>query len=269
MLASTPVSVPHVSTIVRPSGRLPARVYWTRRGLLLVLVLLLAWGLARCSSVDPSAESGSSAVGDTISAADAPGADAAVGSPLGLAGGAAADASTAAAGAGATAGTATPRPRDGRRSRSSAPPQRVRPVLGAPVGACDPAATTVIPSVGGEVIAGAGAQLQLRLSTVGAQACRLSLGNRLLVQVARDDEPVWRLADCPSALTADTVVLHPDWATVVDIAWSGRTSNATCSVETTAVRPGTYQLQASMLAGEPGTVDLEVAEARDPAGKGR
>jgi len=223
-----------MSTFVRRSRRLPARVYWVRRGLLLAVVLLLGWGLARYAGADPAPEA----------VAPDPARTAAV--------------RIAGAGEGATVSMSPARSSDRRPSRASDRPQRVRPVLGAPAGACDPAAVTVTPSVGGPVVAGTGVLLQLRLAVTAERACRAHLGNRLLVQVARDDEPVWTLTDCPSALATDTVVLHPGWMSVIDLAWSGRASNARCSVETVPARPGTYQLQAAMLGGEPAMVGLEV-----------
>lgn len=141
---------------------------------------------------------------------------------------------------------------------------RVQPVLAAPVGRCDPAATIARADVPEPVTSGGGATLQVRLSTTATQACTLVLTDRLLVQVAREDEAVWRLQDCPSALTTASVVLQPAWATVVDVAWSGRVSNARCGLETAAAAPGTYSLQAAILSGEPGTAELEVLAAERP-----
>lgn len=253
-----------MSTVVRPSGRLPARVYWVRRGLLLLLVLLLAWGLARCAANDPSAGAGRPGPADDSSPAD----DTA-GATADPARSARADGSVATAGIGASVSTSPLRSVDGRRSRTASRPQRVRPVLSAPVGRCDPAATTVTPSAGDPVVSGSGALLQLRLAVSGEQACTLPFGERLLVQVALEGESVWSLEDCPSAVSTESVVLRPGWASVVDVAWSGRGSSATCPVETAAVRPGTYQLQAAMLGGEPGTVDLEVVAPPESRPKGQ
>lgn len=212
-----------------------------RRGLLLAGVVLLVWALARCSAQEPSVRAAPGPVSDLGPA----------GQPR----------SAAAAATGAAMSTSPPA--IARAGRGSSRALHVRPVLSPPVGSCDPAATLVRPDAAEPVVAGTGALLQLRVTVVGDNACTLRLGERLLVQVSRDGEPDWRLSDCPSALSTDAVVLRPGWASVVDIAWSGRTSNATCSVETPPVRAGTYQLQAAMLGGEPGVVDLEVVPAED------
>lgn len=217
-------------------------MYWVRRGLLLAGVVLVVWVLARCNAQEPSVRAAPGP--DFVRAAAGP------------------SRSAAAAATGAAVST-TPPTAFPRASRGSSRAFRVRPVLSPPVGRCDPATTLVRPDAPDPVVAGTGALLQLRVAVSGDRACTLVLGEQLLAQVSRDGEPRWRLSDCPSALSEDSVVLRPGWATVVDIAWSGRTSNATCSVETTALRAGTYQLQAAMLGGEPGAVDLEVVRAED------
>jgi hypothetical protein len=134
----------------------------------------------------------------------------------------------------------------------------VRPVFAEPTGRCDPTATTATADVPEPVVSGTGAVLQVRLRTTAASACTLFLTDRLLVQVTRDDEAIWRLQDCPSALSTPSVVLQPAWSTVIDIAWSGRASNAKCGLGTPAADPGNYSLQAAILSGEPGTTDLRV-----------
>jgi hypothetical protein len=141
-------------------------------------------------------------------------------------------------------------------------------VFSAPVGPCDPAETTAIADAPESVVAGSSTVLQVRLRTTGDLACTLTLEGQLLVQVSQEDEALWRLSDCPSALATDTTVLHPGWATVVDVTWSGRASNASCALETADAVPGRYQVQAAMLSGEPGASELEVvAEAGSRSGR--
>jgi hypothetical protein len=173
-------------------------------------------------------------------------------------------AAASAAALGAVASTFSPEPSGVEASSSG-----VRPVLAAPVGRCEPSSTVARADAPKSVTSGEGATLQVRLSTTASEACTLALTDRLLVQVARDDEAVWRLADCPSALTTASVVLQPAWSTVIDIAWSGRISNARCGLETAAVAAGSYSLQAAILSGEPGTAELEVLAPERPERAGR
>lgn len=240
-----------MSTAARPSRRLPAQVYWVRRVMLLLLVLLLAFAVARFFGNDAGLESGPPPTGNTGN--------------TGNHGNNGKDGTAAGAGVGASVSAVAAPPLATPTSRRSSDLSRVRPELGSPAGACDPADITVVPSADGRVESGSGAPIQLRLTVIGEQACRLSLDDRLLVQVARDGAALWSLTDCPSALGVDTAVLHPGWATVVQLEWSGRTSNPTCALETPAVQPGTYQLQAALLQGEPATVRLDVAAAPDAA----
>jgi hypothetical protein len=228
-------------------------VYWRRRVTLVVmlgLVLAAVWQtrVNRGDSDDPPAMAQSDAGSD---AAGSGGAVPTMGRAL-----------AASAAVGAAASTSAPGMAGG---AASTPP--VRPVLAQPVGRCDPATTIARADAPETVTSGAGATLQVRLSTTATEACTLALTDRLLVQVARDDEAIWRLEDCPSALTTASVALHPAWSTVIDIAWSGRVSNARCGLETAVAAPGTYSLQAAILSGEPGSAELEVraAEQQRPA----
>lgn len=233
-------------------------MYWRRR---LTLVMMLALVLAAVwqTRVNRSESDGPPAAAQADSEAG----------PAGSAAEAAASTNARRLAASAAVGAAVSASSIPERVGGEASPPRVRPVLAEPVGRCDPSATIARADAPESVTSGAGATLQLRLSTTATEACTLTLTDRLLVQVARDDEAVWRLQDCPSALTAASVVLQPAWSTVVDIVWSGRVSNAKCGLETAAVAPGRYSLQAAVLSGEPGTAELEVIAAERPERRGR
>jgi hypothetical protein len=223
-------------------------VYWRRR-LTVVVVLALVLGAVWQTRVNRGGST-------DLSAASQPGA--AVSDRAEAAGLRGAGRFAAAAGVGATAGTS--QDVAGRTPGAAV----IRPVFATPVGRCEPTATSARADVQEPVVSGTGATLQVRLSTSATAACTLVLEDRLLVQVARDGEAIWRLRDCPSAVASDSVVLQPGWATVVDITWSGRTSNAKCGLDTPAAAPGTYALQAAILSGEPGTSQLDVLAAERP-----
>ncbi len=243
-----------VSARAGSRSRLPARVYWTRRLAVLAVVLAVVSTagslLSRWSS--PQGTDSVSAGTPAPLPADAAGAMAAAGTSVGGGGS-----------AGEAVGTLT-RTRSERRA--------AQPVLPPPSARCRADEVSVVPTVVGAAQAGAETALQLQVTSMSDTTCRLPLGERLLVQVSRDGEPAWRLADCPAALSTESVVLYPSWTSVVDVTWSGRTSNATCSVGTRAVRPGAYRLQAAMLGGEPDTTRFEVETADDasvPQRRGR
>lgn len=249
-----------MSTAARPTRRLPARVYWTRRLVLLAIVVLLGFVLTRWVTVRYVDSASTDAGAATAAAADGAAADDsgdATPAP------ARSDHAMSAAGIGATAGAVATSGPAVEPANGAGGAATTQPLFSAPVGPCDQAETTAFADAPESVVSGTGAVLQVRLRTTGDQACTLTLTGQLLVQVALEDEALWRLSDCPSALTTAATVLHPGWATVVDVTWSGRASNASCALETADAPPGRYQVQAALLSGEPGTSALEVVAEAD------
>lgn len=242
---------------MRPSRRLPARVYWTRRLVLLTFVVLLGfvlarWVTARYLDSPSTSEAGAADTAETDTSGTS---DAAATQPS-------SGSSMAAAGMGATAGAVATSGQAVQSAATADGAATTQPVFSAPVGSCDPAETAASADSPESIVAGTGAVLQVRLRTTGDEACTLMLEGQLLVQVGQDDEALWRLSDCPSAMATDAMVLHPGWASIVDVTWSGRASNASCALETADAAPGRYEVQAAMLSGEPGASELEVvAEA--------
>lgn len=220
-----------MSTVVRPSGPLPPRVYWTRRVLFVVVLALLLWGLVRCAG-------GS----DARQALD-PGPSLTV----------------------PTSGGQTPDDERSRRQRRAAlPPAGVRTVSAGFAPAtqpCDPASVRVAPEVSGEARAGDPVPVQLRLSTASDAACTLQLDSgSMLVAVTSADEQVWSTARCTQAAPERSLVVQPRWSTLVEVIWSGGES---CATGEGVVPPGRYTVQAALVEGEPAASDFEV-EAPPP-----
>jgi len=233
-------------------SRLPARVYWFRRLLLLSLVVLLGWGGVSLVTGDETAPSG-------------------VGDPAGAAEGRTAPSST-----GRGDGTS-----GGLQRGDPGPVQTVsRPVavtsrLARPTADCQLGSVVVTPNVRGRAVAGEPVRLELvlrvepvrldlvtRLTLDGA--CRLRLGaGQLLAEVVNPaGVPVWDVADCPRDLPVGAVTLRSGWQTAVALNWSGRRRDRTCVQATEPVEPGTYELRAAVVGGEPATSDFEVAAPR-------
>lgn len=226
-----------MGTLVRPSGRLPARVYWARRLLLLSLVLLLLWGLVRW--VGGVGRPGTVAVTPPAS----------------------------------TTPTTPTAARTRHRSHTHRFVPGVRPVttvLSTANRRCDPATVHVYPAVPSPAQVGAETSVQLRVSSTATSACRLDLSAAsLLVAVSSKDATVWTSSQCPAAIASQTLSLQPHWGVVVPVPWSGLFSRQGCSPSAPAAPPGSYTVQAALLQGEPGTTDFRLKPAPKPRPKAK
>ena len=243
--AQPPVSLRHpdetgvyrgreMSAVVRPSGPLPPRVYWTRRILLLVVLALLLAGLLQC-----------------VGGSDAP-------PPAG---------SGAVEPAAETSASVAPEDRRRRRRPPAALRERVRTVSAGFRAArqpCDHAAVRVTPQVVGRTHVAEPVPIQLRISATSADPCLLRLdAASLLVAVTSGEDPVWSSAGCQSAVPVRSLAVQPRWSTVVEIVWSGRRVGEECAAGR-QVPPGAYTVQAAMVEGEPAAVDFEMGTERVP-----
>jgi hypothetical protein len=212
-----------MQTVVSPRGRLPARVYWFRRVLVLLTALALVFAIGRLlnGSGDPSG-------GDTAVTAGAP------------------SSSTAAATPSATPSAVVgPLPVRGGPTSSGTPV-----VLAAPTGPCAVDEITVTPTI---TTAVAGAKVDLTVELTGIKpACTFTVSRRTLVaKVTSGSDRIWSSQDCPASIKTATVVVRSAAPTKVDIAWSGRRSDDECSRSTSWALPGYYHATAAAIGSEP------------------
>jgi len=251
-----------MSTVVRPAGPLPRRVYWVRRLLLLLIVLAMVWGVTRwirSGESDAQGEAGPSPVAQQVTESASP--------------------------------TATPTPnaeqppskREKRRARLRQERQerqerqdrreanRVRTVtavLPRPDVACDLTQVAVLASVQPGAEARGEVDVQLAFSTLQPEPCTLDLdADRLLLSITADDEPVWTSTRCRGAVPEQTVVLRPFWTTTVQVSWTGQRAGGRCSPAAKFAAPGQYELQSAVLTGEPATTAFTLLEPPPPAPK--
>jgi len=250
-----------VSTVVRPSGPLPRRVYWVRRLLLILVVLALVWGVTRLVA--------STASGDQAGADPSPAVEEIEEAPT------------------ATA-TPTDEPRlskrDRRRERIKQERQEKRErrearqaereanrartvsaVLPPPEGACDLTQVSVLPSVPTGYEAGGTVDLRLAFSTLQPVPCSLDLdADRLLLLISADDEQVWTSTRCRDAIPEQSVVLRPFWTASVQVPWTGQRTGDRCSPRAAFAASGQYQLHAAVLTGEPAATEFTLLEPPPP-----
>ncbi|WP_210649955.1 hypothetical protein [Nocardioides sp. SYSU D00065] len=217
-------------TTVRPRGPLPARVYWTRRLVVLGVPLLLVVVLAR---VLGGTSEGREAAGDRATQAGA-------------------TVTTTAPSAGPTAEVPAGK---GGQQQEVAPPE---PVLAEPSGPCadsDIVATPAITSVPG----GADIPITINLRTAVTEACTWQASpESMTVTITSGSDFIWSTRECPAAIPVQDLVVRQGVDTPVVVTWSGRRSDETCSRFAAWAMPGFYHVQAAALGGEPTDVQFEL-----------
>lgn len=221
-----------MSAVVRPRGKLPARVYWVRRLMLLTVTLLMVVGVHRLLTFDGSDQQGS------------PQAASVVGAPFEL--------PTLAVSPSTSPGMLIKSPR-----------RKVR--LPQPQGSCDPADVTVTPIIEAAHVARP-VQIILELTTTESPACTFDVsGASVAVNVSMATgarELLWTTQDCPAALPEATVVARREVPGRAVAEWDGRRSDDRCSLLGEWVLPGDYLVEAVALGGtETGSQDFTMKSA--------
>jgi len=228
-----------MTPITRPRGPLPARVYWTRRLLLLVVVLGMVVGVARLlgGGGGGSGPSARPVAADPTSTPTTP-------------------TVTSSATTTATTTPTTPTPsRTGRAAGSSAPPTP----LAAPSGTCEDGDVVVVPSVVSPAYAGRPVILTMTLTTKVAPACNWVVSpDHLVVKVTSGEDRFWSTQDCGGAVPKQSVVVRSEAPTTVSMAWNGQRSDADCSRTTSWADPGYYHVAAAAFGAEPTDVQFRL-----------
>ncbi len=221
---------------VRPRGPLPARVYWTRRlvvlGVPLLLVVVLARVLGGSSDATDATSGTATQAGAAVETSPAPS-------------------------AGPTAGAPT-RTGNGRKKRQqeTAPPE---PVLAEPTGPCADSDIIVTPTLV-SAAGGADVPITLNLRTIVAEACTWQVSPQTMtLTITSGNDFIWSTRECPTAIAVQDVVVRQAVDTPVVVTWAdGKRSDETCSGRTDWARPGFYHVEAAALGGEATDVQFEL-----------
>lgn len=215
--------------------RLPARVYWVRRIVVLAVALLLVTGIGVGLNALTDGGDKSDKSGEKV-------------------------APTAAKSAEPSDGARVVKPR---KSKKSAPAASQTPQLEEPEGFCDPADIAVSPFVAAAA-AWRSNDLVVELKTRRTDACYWHVSPRsLTVAVTNRLGAVWTSRQCPSAVKAQQLVLRNDVGVKIAIPWSGRRSDDECSSSTRWAGPGWYRVEAAAFGGEPGQLLFELLRPED------
>ncbi|MET3961428.1 hypothetical protein ABIE44_001362 [Marmoricola sp. OAE513] len=224
-----------MTSSTRTAGRLPARVYWFRRALVLGTALALVFAFARLlgaggGSEDPAAKARTSSARSTPTAA-AP-------QPAFI---------------GPLPGKALPTSAGG-----GAPVAEVQPD-----GPCDANDVTVTP-VAGTAPAGRAVPLTLQLTGI-RPACTFKVTPKTVVaKVSTAKGKVWSSQDCPASVSRSSVVVRSAAATTIQLTWNGRGSDSSCSPSTDWAPPGTYEVVAAAVGSEPSEADVKLTTPPRP-----
>lgn len=214
-----------MGSVTHPRGRLPRRVYWVRRALVLAVALLLVFGIGRLvggtGEDDPS---------DNVTASN----------------------TSAQAQRSRDSGVAMGPVVPSKKLRT-----KVRGPLLAPSGDCLADEINVLPSV---PVAHGGSPITVRLQLQGTQpACSFEVSPQtVVVKITSGKDRIWSSQDCPRSVPTTEVVVRSGMPVAVPVTWSGRRSDDQCTAQPAWVLPGFYHVHAAALGSVPTDVQFEV-----------
>ncbi len=211
---------------VRQRRRLPRRVYWVRRGLVLGLALLLVFGIGKLLGGN-GADTASSVIEAEPSAAKQTPTESVVLGPV------------------APTGKLT---------------SKVKVPLAPPNGVCRDDEVSAVPSV---PQAWAGGPIVIKVRLTGTRpACTFEVNSEsLVVKVAKGERRLWSSQDCLRSIRPTQVVVRSALAVEVPVLWSGRRSDEQCTTAPGWVMPGFYHVFAAAAGSSPSDVQFEVTLA--------
>jgi len=216
-----------MGSVTHPRGRLPRRVYWVRRSVVIAVALLLVFGIGKLLGGTGSDAAGSQAV--------------TTGSGT----------STKASAAPASIGPVAPSIRV--RAKAQVP-------LLPPSGDCAADDVSVVPSV---PRAWAGTPVAIELQLTGTQpACTFAVSpESMVVKITSGNDRIWSSQDCPKVIPTAKVVVRSGQPVVVPVTWNGRRSDDQCTGTGGWALPGFYHVYAAALGSTPNDVQFEVTRA--------
>jgi hypothetical protein len=217
-------------------GPLPARVYWVRRSIMLLLVLALAWTMTHVFGGDPQPQAKAKQSASTAKPSGSKPTTGAIGSIT----------------------TYGPQVIGGKKNRKQQKKKVQEPVEAQPEGPCVDDDVVSEPSVG-KAYAGRNVTLRFKLHTIRSAACTWRVApTTVTAKITSGTDDIWNTVECPKAITKQDVVLRRSEWTKVTFTWSGRRSDQGCTRNTDWAMPGWYHLSVAALGGEPQDVQFEL-----------
>jgi hypothetical protein len=231
-----------MSSMTRPRGPRPARVYWTRRLLVVVLAFGLVFAIAHLlgAGVGPDKTPAARVVGAPESSS--------VNGP--------------------TPSLGNVSPTTGAKKHHGtkvAKPQKTKTPLAVPTGPCDDSDVQVTPSVDGHAYAGKNVAITLNLTTIESPACTWQVSPQSVVlKLTSGSDRIWSTQDCRAAMPTESVVVRKGHNAKVRVIWNGQRSDGVCSRTTPWAQPGYYHAEAAALGSDPLDVQFELTTPPRP-----
>ena len=225
---------------MRRPRRVPARVYWVRRVMVLGTAALMVFAIGRL----------------LVGSSD--GADSASPNPGAVQAAASITPSVT------SSGPKIQLPKGTQKPRKSKPPKPTPTPLAQPSGPCAADDVVVAPEArtpvgGGDVV------FALSFRTLVSPACTFDVSAKTItMSITSGSDPIWSSVQCPAKIPTTNVVARKDLATYVFVTWNGRRADATCSNRTEWALPGWYHVRVAAFGGEPADEQFELA-APQPA----
>ncbi len=232
-----------MTALTSPKGPLAPRVYWTRRLLLLGVVFLLVFGIARVLGGGSDAKSAAPTAKQAAAEVQATETPVATQTP-----------STLEESPSESAGTK----KNGKKKKQKVEKTPEAPVLPVATGVCTNEDVLVTPTVAG---AQGGGQVQfvLNFRTKVTPACTWQVSaDTVTLKVTSGADDIWASRECPRSIPTQDVTLYRDFDTSIPATWSGRRSDEDCSKLTEWVDAGWYHVLAATYAGEPADLQFEL-----------
>jgi hypothetical protein len=238
-----------MSSVIRPAGPLPSRVYWVRRLLLLailVLFLSVAWLMVGrvLGSADAPAATGSTSGGGTPAVepghSGGGGSNGSGGSSPGGNGPGQHE-----AGGHGHHGASAP----GHRHQGDRHDQGKR-VFAQPTGDCAPTDVGMSVSVD-DAGPGQPTPVTLTFTSLASPACTLAITpDSLMLRITSGEDVVWSSDDCPDDLLAKELVVRSHPATDYTLVWNGFRSTPSCAAPGKITKPGGYWAEAALIGAD-------------------
>lgn len=228
------------NSVTHPRGRLPARVYWLRRSILIGTALVLVFGFAHLlggvgGGGSPSQQADLAASGakkhTTAPSSTSPSTGPSIGASAGVSA-----------------------------HRTASPSATPSSALAQPDGPCAAQDLSVTPVV---TTAYAVHHVAITLELSGARpACTFTVSPKTLaVKIVSGQDRVWSSQDCPASIAKGSVVVRSGAETAVRVTWNGRRSNGTCSRANAWARPGYYHVLGAVIGSTPADTQFKLTIA--------
>lgn len=238
-----------MAAMTRPRRRLPSRVYWVRRlvvlGVALGVVLGLVFGVVRLLGTAADGSLAAVTAGGSPSPTRPPTADETAGR------------SRAPVPRPSSSATGTPRdPAEGNGRKQPLP---------LPEGSCEPSEVIATPTLRGPAYGGRRVTFRVELTSTGPAACTWNASaSSMVVKLTSGEDRIWSTQDCPEAIEPTGVVVRRSVPGIAKVTWHGLRSDDECTNTTEYALPGWYHVEAAAFGSEPSSTQFELEKPDRP-----